>query len=747
MSRRMYIFLFLVVFPSSGMEPLVVQASDDVSSLVEVPLKDFLRRLKGVHKRLVAEEPDKVADFLKDLVEVLYESRFEEERTVKLHQALTFYQSQLSKFKFCDLLGVYTYLGNLIESTPDCFDVITGFYASLKKIGISIAPSTRSVVIPGPIEVGSTSKQSTTHECSEEIVSSGSLLISKGQIVSPRFNRERFSQSLNRQAEQTPSSHKKGFTDTDIKNIIGRQVDKPHSRVALHRSQSFAIPPQDCLSESKPPSLGSSQWGTKKRSSSFVQTPGKRTFKKGSNLVAGIQNAVRRGDVAVLQESVATLRDKKMIDVYLAEGKTLLHWSIEKDNIALAILLLQYGANGEVRDSSDRTPLMVAIEAKKEAFYTLFLEKAIDVSQCDGMKRTALHYAVYYGLLEVVEKLLVKDPTLVNKQDSYGYTPVMVAIIYDNPEPVLLLLINGADMVTYKDDNGNIALHHAAASKTCLTRTIGAQVRYSSVEELNAKNKEGFTPSMSAVLKKNWDAVEWFIEQGTDVSCDRNELNQEGNTLLMVATILDCREFCQKLLGLGVQLSCRNAEGNTALHLAAQCGNAFLCKLFLAHDSKCGINVRNNRNNTPLMCATQAGQNHLVVLLLKNGADAQCLGDDGKSAHQIATELGSASLFDLSKYVCAHCKSQHSLTEEHFLCDVRHGKLVNVAVHIESNLLRVGARDKEGRSALVLAAGNGQLDVVTLLLKNGADKNALSEALTAAQKGKHTAVVTYLKEM
>jgi len=46
----------------------------------------------------------------------------------------------------------------------------------------------------------------------------------------------------------------------------------------------------------------------------------------------------------------------------LKDGSTLLHMSVEQDNFAIALLLLEYGAETTLKNSQGKTPKMLAEE-------------------------------------------------------------------------------------------------------------------------------------------------------------------------------------------------------------------------------------------------------------------------------------------------------------------------------------------------------------------------------------------------
>lgn len=221
----------------------------------------------------------------------------------------------------------------------------------------------------------------------------------------------------------------------------------------------------------------------------------------------------------------------------------------------------------------------------------------------------------------------------------------------------------------------------------------------------------------------------------------------------MLSTEYDHREFCEKLLILDARLDSANDAGDTALHLATQYGNMYLCQLYVDRFKKVahgpqeefydGTNARNNRGYTPLMCAVEQGFDHIILYLLQNGADVQCLGlVDGESATSIAYQKGLGSHFNLWKRVCVYCNSGHTITSNHFICDVRQGNTDNVKAYLKQNM-PVDTADEQGVTVLEMAAELGHLSVVQLLIKSGAGN--VTQALARARGNNNDEVIAYLE--
>ena len=58
----------------------------------------------------------------------------------------------------------------------------------------------------------------------------------------------------------------------------------------------------------------------------------------------------------------------------------------------------------------------------------------------------------------------------------------------------------------------------------------------------------------------------------------------------------------------------QDSNGNTPLHYAALCGSIAIIRVLISK-YKCQVDCRNNKGDTPLICAASQGYNHVVFAL------------------------------------------------------------------------------------------------------------------------------------
>jgi len=151
-------------------------------------------------------------------------------------------------------------------------------------------------------------------------------------------------------------------------------------------------------------------------------------------------------------------------------------------------------------------------------------------------KPTALWVACIGGRLEVAQLLLDKGANVHFAHSRDGKTPLMAAIDY--PAVIQLLLERGA--------------------------------------QVNATDNDGWTALLSAAAHGRLESMQVLVRAGADV----NRANTTSRYTPLMACARSGHLECARLLtASGVDLNARNAEGHTALWMAAQFEHPEVAKL------------------------------------------------------------------------------------------------------------------------------------------------------------------------
>ncbi|XP_022326507.1 uncharacterized protein LOC111126282 [Crassostrea virginica] len=111
----------------------------------------------------------------------------------------------------------------------------------------------------------------------------------------------------------------------------------------------------------------------------------------------------------------------------------------------------------------------------------------------------------------------------------------------------------------------------------------------------------------------------------------------------------DLAEF-KCLLKAGVDPNSTDCEGNSLMHIVIENGLYDMAEVLISHDNY-NINQEDRNGQTPLMLAVILGEEEIIRLLVRAGADINEINNAGKSALLIALEDAK---FDIAEYLIKH---------------------------------------------------------------------------------------------
>ena len=134
-------------------------------------------------------------------------------------------------------------------------------------------------------------------------------------------------------------------------------------------------------------------------------------------------------------ELAKILVEEEFIDLNAVneKGETLMDLAIKNGVKSMILLLLEKGADCNIKNSAGQMPIHVAISMLKDGksyidIVNLLIDHYTDLNVCNDIKNTPLHLAVKSGHLEIVRKLIQKG-AIFDSRNNQGLTPAQVAII------------------------------------------------------------------------------------------------------------------------------------------------------------------------------------------------------------------------------------------------------------------------------------------------------------------------------
>lgn len=168
---------------------------------------------------------------------------------------------------------------------------------------------------------------------------------------------------------------------------------------------------------------------------------------------ADIFDAAKRGDTTTVQAFLNAGADVNARD---KAGWTVLIWAAEHGYIDIVKMLLDSGANVDLRNYRGSALIRAALKGHKNIVQAL-LDKGATVNATRNGNISALMDAAYAGHTDIVQLLVDKGADVNMKTTKYGLTALMWATSNNHIETVQILLKNGAD-VNAEDNKGETAL-------------------------------------------------------------------------------------------------------------------------------------------------------------------------------------------------------------------------------------------------------------------------------------------------
>ena len=192
------------------------------------------------------------------------------------------------------------------------------------------------------------------------------------------------------------------------------------------------------------------------------------------------------------------------------------------------------------QDSDGFTPLMIAAACGRRACVDLLLRKKANVAlKTKDQQVLAIHLAARAGSVEIVQKLLRIDPSLLNVKTKNGDTPVVYACMGAHLKVVKTLINAGADLNMKAQDGGTVLM-------------IVATLEDSENDDW-AHDDEIRSTIMEAILVARPDLV--------------NATDSDGTTAMHLAAGFGISRCVETLLKYGADITLRDADGNTPLQL------------------------------------------------------------------------------------------------------------------------------------------------------------------------------------
>ncbi len=368
-------------------------------------------------------------------------------------------------------------------------------------------------------------------------------------------------------------------------------------------------------------------------------------------------------------------------------------------------LLLEKGANPNVKDNDQWTPLHVAALKRHNGLVRLLLDRVdgartilswMALQLQDPKKQALLEEAtenkaeastVLTGLRAAIQEkqlgrskvLLDKGADVNAKEIGGGWTALIIAATNGYKQHAQLLLENGAD-VNLSGHDQRTALHCASGSGY----EAVVQLLVENGADVNA-SAHGWTAGLLAAKERHMSIVQFLIEKKADVNAG------------------DC-------------------HGRTALHWAAMYGSQAILQLLA--DEGANLNAADRFGGTAFTWAVESMQQAAVQMLLQLGVDIHAKARHSMTVLHIAAFIGSESIVRqlVERGADIKAEARWAVVEddeyESVVSDTVHESLSDLLrqdVLIQETVFRSRKEARHGLTAEQLAASRGHVGVQQLL--------------------------------
>ena len=380
-----------------------------------------------------------------------------------------------------------------------------------------------------------------------------------------------------------------------------------------------------------------------------------------------------------------TTHDKINVNAVDARGETFLHVAVNSNRLEVVETLLQCKSIDPIlRNSRGETPLMLAVSKRyvevtacllqddrvNESLSVFVAEDAFNApmykalswgygdivalllsnEKCDvnlqmRLGMTALHVAVSFRRITMVDCLLKKTGIKINKKNNSGESPLFSAVTNSFLEGVHRLLDEKEIDLAIQDDEGRTPLHYAINSGPDIFEALSQHPK----AKFDVQDKQGRTLVFFAAYLNKLAYMNVLLEKShpdTVILPDKF-----GVTPLVTAIKRGYQDIVARLLQEDNVSDCLKTfdevnGDNFPLYVVIEKGFLEMVKLLLSNE-KCNVNMLMHDGFTALHWAQKLGRADIVSYLLsQEDVDVAVKANDGKTAFQHAVEKAVPEILD-----------------------------------------------------------------------------------------------------
>jgi ankyrin repeat protein len=413
--------------------------------------------------------------------------------------------------------------------------------------------------------------------------------------------------------------------------------------------------------------------------------------------------------------------------------------AIQRNDIILINSWIESGANLDLTDQLGNSTVMAALLAGWPRLAQTLLDHTTRPAQVNSLGFRPMHVATIRGYKTVAIALL-DDGVDIDQTDARGNTALMLAAKNQKTDMLKLLLERGADF-TISNRKKQTAVDFVFAADYPTGKALLASYGIG----------PGTTATAITITEVN---VASSLDQFKTIVEQRGG-RYTGWPLLNIAIELGEISIAKEIIEQQPELDAVDADGNSAMHVAARKGDSVMLGQLVAHGAN--LNTTNTRNETALYLAVESTCLKCVKLLLANKADQSIAGKPKITPLEAAirndeAEIARALLTFKTSYAGLHRALlmaiqkdmeglSNTLIKRDSKLDSVDAKQRSVLWHsadrglektsallVDSGKVNIDGQDSNGHGALAQAIKNGHFAIVQLLINKGADVTIRTKA-------------------
>lgn len=333
-----------------------------------------------------------------------------------------------------------------------------------------------------------------------------------------------------------------------------------------------------------------------------------------------------------LQETVSKLELSFYFKAKDENGRSPAHLAAMNGHADVFLFLINNGADTTALDSSNVTPLHLAVLRHQIKFLHKVIDFPININAGDNEGRSAFFYACRNGFVDIMDAMIIGDIDLDGFVDNNGNSALHIAVEGSRSASVKFILDEepDEDLVNKPNNMGLTPVHIASVldSSSCLQELL----QYEEVEiDIDCVDKNGRTALHFACMYGNAQCASLLIEKGANVNVKDNSKNSP----LFYSSYGGHLPCISLLLKNGAKITDINSEGRSVLHAAAWCGSIRACET-LIEASPPLIDKTCSNGRTALHRAVSRDHVKLVQYLIETSADIEAADSDGATPIMLA---------------------------------------------------------------------------------------------------------------